>query len=138
MPPSSLFSDTLGQDGVNQLGTRFGPRSPMDVQWMDKMVDSVIHLIERIISIHLPRQVALLILRFCVISKLIYIMRTMPPDIISPALIRLDQAVLKGFCEMFDIEPENMSHEHLIQLARIGHVKVAQDHERLGRPVAAP
>jgi hypothetical protein len=117
MPPSSLFSDTLGQDGVNQLGTRFGPRSPMDVQWMDKMVDSVIHLIERIISIHLPRQVALLILRFCVISKLIYIMRTMPPDIISPALIRLDQAVLKGFCEMFDIEPENMSHEHLIQLA---------------------
>ena len=114
MPQSTLLHS---QDGVNQLGTRFGPRSAMDSQWMDGKVDSVIRLIDLIKNIHLPRQVALLLLRFCVISKLIYVMRTMPPDSISSSLIRLDYAVLNGFCEIFDIDPANLTQEDMIQLS---------------------
>ena len=84
---------------------------------MDGKVDAVIRLVDLIKCIHLPRQVALLILRFCVISKLIYVMRTMPPELISPSLIRLDHAVLNGFCEIFDMDSTSLTKEDMIQIA---------------------
>jgi hypothetical protein len=119
---TSIPSDSFFTSGIKQLGSRFGPRSRLDEEWVFREVRKVEKILDFISNPSLPKQVALLILRFCVISRVSYLMRTIPPTISRGPLQWLDDQILQCFCKIGEFKPGSLSPEQVAQI----HVPIKQ------------
>ena len=113
---ASIPRDSFFTSGIKQLGSRFGPRSRMDEEWVFREVKKIEKILDFISNPSLPKQVALLILRFCVISRVSYLMRTIPPSITRGPLEWLDDKIFKCFCYIGEFRPGSLSPEQVAQI----------------------
>ena len=65
----------------------------------------------------MPAQHAFVILRLCHVSTANFLLRTLPPSIVTPACIRFDKDMWSAALRKLDVDPDSVSHVAQVQLA---------------------
>jgi hypothetical protein len=86
------------RDSMETLGALLGSAVDAEArQWLKGKVDEHGDLFRLLQHAAMPSQIAMLILRLCIVPSMGYLSRTMPPDILMPSALEFDALVLRTF-----------------------------------------
>ena len=97
---------------TKKLGSRFGERSASDDEFIKKDIDVCTKVILPFLRRDsIPKQIALLLIRHCVISRTNYLGRVFPPQLLSKHLAVLDDEVIHSVCLMVNRNSKELSED---------------------------
>jgi hypothetical protein len=98
------------------LGMRLGNRSLSDSSWVENEVMSSTPIFNFLKTNAVSKQIRYLLLKNVVASRLSFLMRTNPPDLISSSLYSFDKLALETFCSIFEIDSRSISADMITQI----------------------
>lgn len=103
-----LWTTTVKVAGIVVIQKEDNPEVEL---WVDNQVSKVSDLLRKLQDPLIPAQIALLLLRQCVLPKLTFLMRVLPPQLILGPATKFDGEVLRLICKRLGLQEENLSED---------------------------
>src|SRR5690242_17305881 len=91
---AALRGITIETERMVVLGTPFGCSADAISDWLQESVREYTDVCDLLTNHELPAQISMLLLRQCVLPAMIYIARTLPPEIVLPHAVVFDRLIL--------------------------------------------